>query len=167
MTIRIRSFSTRRILAILTVAIGALATNDAMAGSSSIAVEHAWARATFRGAMTGAAYLTLINSGATDDRLLSVSSPVAKIIQFHSEINDSGVMKMDQLPTLLVRPGIPVVLKPGGIHMMMLGLNQQLKEGQTFPLTLSFEQAGVIEVTVRIGKAGAMDDTSPQTKSGG
>ena len=128
-------------------------------------VEHAWARATPKGAITGAAYVTLVNNGVSDDRLLGVTSPAAESIQFHSETNDNGVMRMVQLPALDVRPGTPVVLKPGGIHMMLLHLKQQLNEGEPIPLALSFERAGTIEVMARVGKVGAMND--PATLAGG
>jgi copper(I)-binding protein len=59
-----------------------------------------------------------------------------------------------------------VVLKPGGIHMMMIGLKQQLNEGETVALTLMFEKAGAVEVTARIGKVAAMDDPDKKTDSG-
>jgi len=155
----------KRIIVALAIAIGVFATATAEADPGSIAVEHAWARATPKGAVTGAGYVTLVNNGTSDDRLLGATSPIATTIQFHSESSENGVMKMAQLPALDLHPGQPVVLKPSGIHMMMLGLKQQLQEGQSFPLTLTFEQAGSVEVTVRIGKVGAMDD--PGVGAGG
>ncbi|WP_225769698.1 copper chaperone PCu(A)C [Inquilinus sp. Marseille-Q2685] len=147
----------KRVMAALVLAIGVLSTAAAEADPGGIAVDGAWARATPKGAVTGVVYVTLANNGPNADRLLGASSPIAETIQFHSSSSESGVMKMDQLSALDLAPGETVTLKPGGIHMMMLGLTQPLREGQTFPLTLTFETAHSVEVTVRIGKIGAME----------
>jgi copper(I)-binding protein len=125
-------------------------------GSQTIAVEHAWARATPTGARTGAAFATLLNKATTDDLLLGASTPIAQKVQFHSETNDNGIMKMRQLSSITLHPGAPVILKPGAIHIMMIGLKQPLKKGQSFLLTLDFEKAGQIEVKVPVIGAGAM-----------
>lgn len=148
----------KRVIAALTLVIGLLVTAMAEADPGDIAVEHAWARATPKGAGTGAGYVTIVNNGPSADRLLGASSPIAEAIQFHASSGENGVMKMDQLSILDLPAGQTVTLKPGGIHMMMIGLTQPLREGQTFPLTLTFEKAGAVGVTVRIGKVGAMDD---------
>ncbi len=148
----------RYLIAALMVVIGAWAAVDAEA-AESIVVEHAWARASPKGAPNGVTYLTLVNKGAEADRLVGASSPVAENIQFHEEKTEDGVSKMRQLEAIDLLPGSTVKLKPSGIHLMMK-LKQQLLEGQTFPLTLTFEKAGAIEVTVKIGKVGAMDDMS-------
>lgn len=125
---------------------------------NSISIEHLWARATFVGARTGAAYLTIVNHDSTADRLVSASTPLARKVEFHQENDDNGVMRMRELPGIDIGPGGSVTFKPGAIHIMMVGLTQQLKEGQTFALTLQFEKAGKIDVQVPIGKAGAMGD---------
>lgn len=155
----------RRIMAALALAVGVFTTVTAGADPGGITVAQAWARATPKGAVTGVAYVSLVNNGPGADRLLGASSPIAETIQFHSSSSESGVMKMDQLSALDLGPGEIVTLKPGGIHMMMLGLTQPLREGQTFPLTLTFEKAHIAEVTVRIGKVGAME--SPGAGGGG
>jgi copper(I)-binding protein len=121
-----------------------------------IKVEHAWARATPGGAMTGAAYMTLTNSGDTADQLLSAATPLAEKVQFHNETEESGVARMREIPTVDLEPGTRIIFKPGEMHMMIVGLKQPLTEGQNFQLTLQFEKAGDIEVTVPIEKIGAM-----------
>ena len=125
----------------------------------SIAVEHVWARASPKGAPNGVAYLTLVNNGSEGDRLTGASSPVAENVQIHEERNDNGVSKMRQLEAIDLSPGASIIFKPSGIHLM-LSLKQPLQVGQAFPLTLTFEKAGTIEVTVKVGKVGAMDDMS-------
>jgi len=148
----------RRLVAALMIALGVcVSAYAASPGTGSITVEHAWARATPKGAPNAAAYLTLVNNGSEPDRLIGASSPVADNIQFHEEREENGVSKMRALQVIDLAPGAPVVLKPSGLHLM-LRIKQQLKEGDTFPLTLTFEKAGAIEATVRVGKVGAMDD---------
>ena len=123
---------------------------------NTITVEQAWARATPGGARTGAAYMTLMNSGASADRLLSATTPVADQIQFHKETEDNGVSRMREVHSVEISPGGKVIFKPSEMHIMIIGLKQPLKEGQAFPVTLQFEKAGKIDVTVPIEKVGAM-----------
>ena len=153
----------KSIFAALVFAIGTLTAAVAVAASSnSIAIEHAWARASPKGAVTGATYVTIVNNGSSEDRLLSVSSPAAERIQFHSETNDNGIAKMVQLPTIDVPAGGSFTFKPGGTNMMMTGLKQQLREGETVELFLKFERAGVVEAMAHIGKIAAMADPGNQ-----
>jgi len=124
--------------------------------AGSIEVSHAWARATAATAKTGAAYLTLANKGASDDRLVAVAGTVAAKPELHVTSMENGVMKMRPLPGVDIKAGGQAELKPGGMHIMLIGLAAPLKEGQTFPLTLTFEKAGTVEVTFTVEKAGAM-----------
>jgi copper(I)-binding protein len=123
---------------------------------SSVAVEDAWARATPVRAETGVIYMTLVNGGTVGDRLLGATTPMAEKVEFHSNMNGNGVMKMRELSAIVVAPGARVTLKPSGTHAMMIGLKQPLKEGQSFPLTLTFEKAGKIDVIVSTVKFGAV-----------
>ena len=125
----------------------------ALAQPTQLEVKNAWAGATPGKAENGAAYLTI--QSPTADRLVSVSSPVAKKAELHSMSMQGAVMKMRPIDGLDVPAGQPVALKPGGEHIMLMGLNQQLHEGQSFPLTLDFEKAGPRTVTVTVEKAGA------------
>ncbi len=120
-------------------------------------VEQPWARASIGQARTGAAYLTLNNGGEAVDRLLSVATPAAKHAGLHTHLMEAGVMKMRPLEGIEVAPGAPTVLRPGGLHVMLMGLKAPLVEGESFPLTLTFERAGAIEVQVRIQGIGAME----------
>lgn len=94
-----------------------------------------------------AAYMTLVNSGGSADRLLSAATDVAATVELHESKMVDGVMQMNP-----VQGGIPVPangqaeLKPGGLHVMLIGLTRDLKDGETVKLTLTFEQAGTIEV---------------------
>jgi hypothetical protein len=123
---------------------------------NAIVVEHPWARATPGGAKTGAVYLTLINKGNVADRLLSVTTAAADKVQFHSVREENGVSRMRELRTVEITPGAKVTFSPGDMHIMLVGLNQPLKEGQALPLTLYFEREGKVDVTAFIAKVGAM-----------
>lgn len=129
-------------------------------GQSTIIVERPWARATPAGARTGAVYVTLINNGSSSDSLLSAATPVADQVQFHSASEENGVSRMREMRSVEVTPGAQVAFSPGGLHIMVVGLKQPLKEGQSFALTLNFEKAGKIEVMVPIAKVGAMQGGS-------
>jgi len=139
-----------------------LIAGAAVAQTGQVELKDAWARATPGKAENGAAYLTIVSPGA--DRLVSVSTPVAKKAELHTMTTEGGVMKMRPLAGVDVPAGQPVTLKPGGAHIMLMGLNQPLQAGQSFPLTLSFEKAGQREVTVAIEKPGAM---GPGGQAGG
>lgn len=141
---------------LLTLAIGGELRAQTSAPSTVI-VQAPWARATPGGARTGAAYMTLVNSGGTADKLLGATTPLADTIQFHQETADSdGVSRMREMHSVDLDPGATIVFKPGDMHMMIVGLKEPLKEGQAFSITLKFEKAGNIEVTVPIGAVGAM-----------
>jgi copper(I)-binding protein len=131
--------------------LGFIAT--AAAQTTTIQIDRCWARASVT--KTGAVYMTIKNTGSTDDRLVAVATPVADRAQLHIEMNDNGIMKMRPLSAIDVKANSTVTLAPGGMHVMLIGLKQRLKEGQSFPMTLTFEKAGTLHVTVATEKAGA------------
>ncbi len=144
-------------LALMAVLLAAAPAAFAQAGGTSkINVEQPWARATPAGAMTGAVYMTLANRTNTEDRLTAASSDVASKVQIHEMAVVNGIMQMRQLTDGLAVPaGGSVTLKPGGYHVMLIGLKKRLIAGQTFPLTLTFANAGNISITVPIQAIGA------------
>ena len=103
---------------------------------------------------TGVVYLTITDTGAPD-RLTGASSPVAAKATLHESTDDHGVMKMRPVAALPVQPGKPVKLAPGGYHIMLEGLKQPLQPGETFPVTLTFANAGTITATATVQKGGA------------
>ncbi len=123
--------------------------------AGGIAVSQPWARATAPGAPAGAAYLTVTNSGKEADRLVAASSPAAKTTELHTHIHDNGVMRMRPVEAIDVPAGGTVALKPGGLHVMLMGLTQPLSQGSTVDVTLTFEKAGKVTVPVAVQSAGA------------
>ena len=110
-----------------------------------------FARATLPNAPVGGAFVTITNNGATDDRLVSVSSPAADVGQLHTMEMVGDVMKMHALPDGIVIPaGQTVTLEPSGLHIMLMGLKQALVEGETLKVTLTFEKAGSVDVELPI-----------------
>ncbi|MFN3399349.1 MAG: DUF1775 domain-containing protein [Ferrovibrio sp.] len=118
-----------------------------------IAVEQPFARAT--PAKVGGVFLTLKNGGGTADRLVKAASPVAESVELHTHIKDGDAMRMRAVENIPVPAHGQTALEPGGYHIMLIGLKQALKEGGSFPLTLTFEKAGSVTVTVPVQKAGA------------
>jgi len=129
-----------------------------------ITVEVPWARASAGMAKTGAAYATIKNVGRHADRLIGVRSSVAKKTGIHKTLVEDGVMKMRAADVIEVPAGGMVMLKPGGYHVMFMGLEHPLKEGASFPLTLVFEKAGEIDVNVRVMKVGTMEGMKMEDK---
>jgi hypothetical protein len=126
----------------------AAAAHDYMQGD--IRIMKPWSRPLPAVSVNGAAYMTIMNKGATPDRLLSVSTPAARKAELHNHTMEGGLMKMRPVGAMEIAPGNAAALQPGGLHIMLMGLAEPLVEGHSFPLTLNFERAGNIEVTVVI-----------------
>ncbi len=127
---------------------------DAKIGA--ITIDHAWARATPGAVKNSAAFMSFSNSGAAD-KLIGVSGTVAKEVQMHSMITEGGVMKMREIDALDIPANGKAELKPGGYHVMLIGIPDGLKEGTKFPLKLKFEKAGEVTVMVTAQKPGMQD----------
>jgi copper(I)-binding protein len=141
----------------------ALAAGSAAAGGAAkggIVVERAWARATPPGAATGGAYLTVTNAGREADRLLGATTRGAERVEVHEMSVTDGVMRMRPLAEgLAIEPGASAALAPGGAHLMLIGVTEPLVAGETIDLTLTFERAGDIPVTLPIVQIGAPPPT--------
>jgi len=122
----------------------------------SIAIEQPWARATPKGATTGAGYMKITNTGTEPDRLVGGSAAFAGRFEVHSMTMEQGVMKMRELKDgLEIKPGETVELKPGGYHVMFVDLKTPLAQGEDVTVTLTFAKAGTIEVKYPVEAAGA------------
>ncbi|TAN67709.1 MAG: copper chaperone PCu(A)C [Magnetospirillum sp.] len=125
--------------------------------AGDMAVTNAWARATSPNTTVGIAFVTL--AASTADTLVTASTPAAAKVEFHRHVHQDGLMKMQQQPTVEVAAGQPLEFNPGGLHLMLIGLKEQLKPGRSFPLTLTFAKAGAVTVTVAVEGPGAMAPT--------
>ena len=124
--------------------------------AGDLEITGAFTRATLPNAPVAGGYLTISNTGTTDDRLVSASTPAAGMSQIHEMKMEGDVMKMNELPEGLVLPaGGSVSLAPGGYHLMFMDLTGPLVEGGSITVTLTFEKAGTVDVEIPIGSPAA------------
>ena len=136
---------------------------DVKAGD--LVISQAWTRATPNGAKIGGGYLTIENKGSAPDKLIGVSGDIAGKIEVHERAMNNGVMKMRPLDKgLAIEPGKTVKLVPGVYHLMIMDLKSPLKQGDHVPLTLEFEKAGKVQVTLDVQAVGA---PGPSAGTGG
>jgi periplasmic copper chaperone A len=130
------------------VAAAMLSLSAGAALAADLEVKSPWVRGTVAGQKATGAFMELASpSGAT---IVGASSPVAGVTEIHEMKMDGGVMKMRAMPRLEVGAGKPVSLVPGGYHVMLMDLKQQLKKGDTVPLTLQVENKDKKVETVEI-----------------
>lgn len=149
----------------LIIALGAMALGACGSGEGRLAVQDAWARPTGAG-NNGAVYLLITNGGSADDALVGASTDLARAVEIHEvmpveedaeggmehEGMDMDAMQMRPVNRLAVPAGEEILFEPGSYHVMLVDLQRDLVEGETFMVTLHFEGAGVIEVEVMVGE---------------
>lgn len=126
----------------------------AAAQAGELHVDDPWARASLGQVPNSAAYMTLHNEGGEADRLLRAEAAVAAAVELHTHVMEGDVARMRRVDEIELPAGESVALAPGGLHVMLIGLEAPLQPGETFPLTLVFERAGVLEVTVEVRAPG-------------
>lgn len=119
----------------LTVSLIFLATTALV--QAQVTVQDPWVRGTVPMQQASGAFMQL--SADKDTRLVAAKSPVANVVEIHEMVMDNNIMKMRQIPGLDIVPGRVLELKPGGYHVMLIELKQQLKGGDVIPITLVFE----------------------------
>ena len=143
--------------AAITLALAAILAPATGAFASSVMVMKAYARASATpNAETGAAYVSLMAHGEAD-RLVAVSTPAAKMAGLHETVLQDGVMKMQHVDALDIPANGQLRMKPGGYHIMLMGLAKPLKEGDEIELTLTFEKAGEMKVKAKVGGVAQMN----------
>jgi periplasmic copper chaperone A len=118
--------------------------------SGAIQISNIWSRETPPTAQVGGGFMTLTNTGKSDDALLAVRSEISKSVELHTHSMDGGVMKMREVPRIDVPAGGKAELKPGGFHIMFIDLKTPLVAGQKISATLVFEKAGDVKVEMPI-----------------
>jgi len=136
---------------------------DAKAGD--IVITQAWSRATPNGAKIAGGYLTIENKGTAPDRLVGGIGDIAGKVEVHEMAMNNGVMTMRPLDKgLAIEPGKTVKLAPGGYHLMLMDLKGPFKQGDKVPLTLEFEKAGKVTLSLDVQGVGAQ---APAAGAGG
>jgi len=138
---------------LLVLATAALAADP----GKTLMLEQAWARATPPGSSVAAAYLVIDNRSSRSDRLLSITSPRAARTEVHATVHEGDVARMRRVDPLHVGAGERIVMEPGGMHVMLIGLATPLSAGERIPLVLRFELAGEMHAEVRVFAAGTID----------
>ena len=145
----------RTLACLATLMLGASAhAQEVKAGD--LVITQPWSRATPAGAKVAGGYLTIENKGTTPDRLVSGTGDIAGKVEIHEMAMNNGVMTMRPLDKgLVIEPGKTVKLAPGGYHVMLMDLKGPLKEGDKVPMTLQFEKAGKVMLSLDVQGVGA------------
>ncbi len=118
-----------------------------------VVITDAWIRATPPGVTTAAAYLTITNNGSSAARLLSATSPAARALELHANVEEHGLQHMRALDEITVPAQGSVELAPGGSHLMLIDISNPMKPGDEIPLTLHFATGDIgLRVLVRDGR---------------
>lgn len=145
--------------ALVAAAAISLASVSAHAGDAKLGdltISNSWTRATPPNAKAGGGFVTITNNGSEADRLVSVASDVAARVEIHEMAVVDGVMKMRELEAGIEVPaGETVELKPGGLHIMFMGLKDKFVEGGDVPVALTFEKAGKVDISLAIAPMGS------------
>ena len=123
--------------------------------AGGLQIGNPWARATPKGSKVSAGYLTITNKGPETDRLIGGTAVAASRFEVHDTVTENGVARMRQVSGLEIKPGETVELRPGGMHVMFMGLKQPLSKGETVKGTLVFEKAGTIAIEFTVQAVGA------------
>ena len=119
-----------------------------------VRVAHPFALPAPPGARNGAAYVDISVEGDTPAILVGATSPIGDKVEIHNMSMEGDMMKMRRVDELTIEPGEPLTMRPGGgYHLMLLGLQQPLEDGDSFPLTLEFEKRGELDVEVWVQPA--------------
>jgi hypothetical protein len=141
-------------LCLSVLALGPARAEEVKAGD--LVISQAWSRATPGGAKVAGGYLTIENKGAAPDRLLTAAADVAGKVELHEMAMSEGVMTMRPLDKgVAIAPGKTVRFAPGGYHIMFVELKNPLKQGDKVPVTLQFEKAGKVQVSLNVQGLGA------------
>ena len=119
--------------------------------AQQVDINKPYARAAIMQQRNSAAFMSIQNKGG-DASLVSAQSPVAKIVELHTHINDKGVMRMRKIPQIDLPENQTVTLQPGGLHIMLLGLNRDLKPGEEIDVTLGFSDGSEKQLKVPVQK---------------
>lgn len=131
-----------------------LISTTALAGSAAdgVAANDPYVRMVPPGMSVSGAFMILKNTSSKDHKLLKVDSQIAQAVELHTHTNDGGVMRMRQVKEIAIKSKGETALKPGGLHVMLIGLKQDLHEGDNVALTLSFEDGSSKKIIAPVRK---------------
>ena len=124
--------------------------------AASVTVVEPYARAVPTGHPNSAAFMVLKNTSKEDRALVNARSNISKVVELHTHKKEGGMMRMRQVKKIDIKAGSETVLKPGGLHVMLIGLKQQLKVGDKVELELEFDNGATIKLTVPVKMVAGM-----------
>ena len=137
---------------LLAAALLAFAPLAVQAAEGPVSVADPYARAVPPGQPNSGAFMTLTNASAQPRALVSASSPAARTVELHTHVNEDGMMRMRKVERIEIPAGTTVTLAPGGLHVMLIGLKEDLKPGTSVDLALSFDDGSQVQVQAPVRK---------------
>jgi copper(I)-binding protein len=145
-----KSYNFIGLLAFCLLSISGIAVAETTA--EGVTISDPYVRAVPPGQPNSASFMTVTNAGGSDHALVGGSSPAAKVVELHTHTMEGGMMRMRQVEKIDLPAGKDVTLKPGGLHVMLIGLKQNLTPGENVPLTLKFEDGSEVTVDAPVRK---------------
>lgn len=133
------------LLASLTFSAGALA-----ASADNVTVHEPYVRLAPPNAPATGAFMVIKNNGDKDVKVLKADNPASKVTELHTHLNEGGVMKMRPVAAIDIKAKGEAVLQPGGLHVMLINMNAPLKEGDSVPITLTFDDGSSKKVDAKV-----------------
>jgi hypothetical protein len=135
------------------LAAGLLISAGAFAGAAdNVTVQDPYVRLAPPNAPATGAFMVIKNNGDKDVKVVKADNPLSKATELHTHINDGGVMKMRPVPAIDIKAKGEAVLKPGGLHVMLIDLKAPMKEGDSVPITLTFDDGSSKQVDAKVVK---------------
>ena len=139
------------------LAAGLLFSAGVLAGAAdNVSVQDPYVRLAPPNAAATAAFMVIRNTGDKDVKVVKADNPVSKATELHTHLNEGGVMKMRPVPAIEIRAKGEAVLRPGGLHVMMIDLKAPMKEGDSVPITLTFDDGSSKQVDAKVLRATAV-----------
>ena len=139
------------------LAAGLLFSAGVLAGAAdNVSVQDPYVRLAPPNAAATAAFMVIRNTGDKDVKVVKADNPISKATELHTHLNEGGVMKMRPVPAIEIKAKGEAVLKPGGLHVMMIDLKAPLKEGDSVPITRTFDDGSSKQVDAKVLRATAV-----------
>jgi copper(I)-binding protein len=139
------------------LAAGLLFSAGVLAGAAdNVSVQDPYVRLAPPNAAATAAFMVIRNTGDKDVKVVKADNPVSKATELHTHLNEGGVMKMRPVQAIEIRAKGEAVLRPGGLHVMMIDLKAPMKEGDSVPITLTFDDGSSKQVDAKVVRATAV-----------
>ena len=133
------------------LAAGLLVSLGALAGAAdNVTVQEPYVRLAPPNAPATGAFMVIKNNGDKDVKVVKASNPASKVTELHNHINEGGVMKMRPVQAIDVKAKGEAVLKPGSLHVMLIDLKGPMKEGDSVPITLTFDDGSSKQVDAKV-----------------